>query len=227
MARRNRSTPTRNPLSPRRIAAEAIALADDEGLEALSMRKLAQRLGVEAMSLYHHLPSKASLLEAMAEELMGTLPEIPLRSGDWSECLLAAARAWRSLATAHPGAFPLLATRSQATPTLFKRLGGLLIVMAEAGFAPVARARAISSFFTALNGYLLAAGVPAFFRDVPEQALEKLPEMDPGVAEAFAEIPANAWSLSSDEAYEAHARVVIAGLAGLLPRSRRSPRQKP
>jgi AcrR family transcriptional regulator len=64
-------TPTdavdRRPLTRARVLAEAVALADEEGLDAVTMRRLGQRLGVEAMSLYNHVANKVDLLDGMAD----------------------------------------------------------------------------------------------------------------------------------------------------------------
>ena len=128
--------PERPPLSAERIALCAIAMADEQGLEALSMRRLADRLGVEAMSLYHHVPSKAALLEAMADQLGRTLPLPPAIA--WRESLLAAARSWRDLARRHPGLFPLLATRATAGEALLDRVAILIGRLQAGGFTPAA-----------------------------------------------------------------------------------------
>jgi len=204
----------RTPLSVARIASCALALADELGLESVSMRRLAERLGVEAMSLYYHVPSKAALLDAMANELGRELPEPP--PGPWRDCLTAVGRAWRDLARRHPGGFVLLATRSTTGTALLERGAILLDRLQSAGFSAPASARAITSFFTSLNGFLLAAGAPALLRDVPEI------HADEAVLEAagpsFASVPAEAWSLSTDASFEFHLAVVLDGLQAALER---------
>ncbi len=178
------------------------------------MRGLAERLGVEAMSLYHHLPSKAALFEAMADQLAGLLPmppELP-----WRESLWAAAHGWRDLAREHPGAFPLLATRASHAPGLVQRVAVVVTQLRAAGFTPTASARAFSSLITALNGFLLAAGVPAVAPDVPEPGVD-----DPTFAEmsgALSDIPPEAWVLVSDEAFEFHVTMLLDGLQSALER---------
>ena len=72
----------RRPLSRRRVLEAAVRFADREGLEALSMRRLGAELGVEAMSLYNHVPNKDALLDGMVEVLLGEL-EVPPEKGDW------------------------------------------------------------------------------------------------------------------------------------------------
>ena len=77
--------PARRPgLSRDAVVAAAVALADAEGLSALSMRALAGRLGVEAMSLYHHVPNKEALLDAMVDVVFGEFHS-PVAAGPWRE----------------------------------------------------------------------------------------------------------------------------------------------
>jgi AcrR family transcriptional regulator len=74
------------PLTRDRIVEEAIALVDEEGAAALSMRRLAARLGTSTMSTYHHLPDKQALREAIAVRIMSELAE-PAPDTSWDEAL--------------------------------------------------------------------------------------------------------------------------------------------
>ena len=86
----------------------ALALIDREGVEALTMRRLAGALGVEAMSLYEYTRGKDELLVAVAERLLEEL-ELPLRERTgWKERIYAVVDAWLRLAEQHPNSFPLL-----------------------------------------------------------------------------------------------------------------------
>ena len=212
---KKRPRPAMRPVTVGRIAGAAIALADDEGLQALSMRKLASRLGIEAMSLYHHVPSKAALLDAMVDELARVLPPLDLGDG-WRACLSSAAAAWLSLAKGHPGAFSLVATRAQARPLLLDWYAGIFDVMGRAGFDPLEGARATTSFFVALNGFLLAAGRPLFFADVPEPSAESMTGLSPQTLAALHTVPPEAWNLASDEAYQAHVAFLLDAVAAAL-----------
>ena len=102
--------PARPPLSRDRVVAEAMALADEHGLEALSMRALAGRLGVEAMSLYHHVASKEALLDAMVDAVFGEL-HLPVVGGDWRVELRARSVSGRTVLLRHPWAVGLMASR--------------------------------------------------------------------------------------------------------------------
>lgn len=95
------------PLSRERIVDEAIALLDDEGPAALSMRRLALRLGVSTMSTYHHVADKDTLVEAIADRVMSEL-ERPAPNSSWPDAVRTLAWSFRSLTVAHPNVFRVL-----------------------------------------------------------------------------------------------------------------------
>jgi AcrR family transcriptional regulator len=101
----------RAPLTRERIVRAALAILEEHGPDALSMRRLGAVLGVEAMSLYKHVDGKDAILDGiralLIEDFAARLPRDPL--GDWREDLAAFARAYRAVGRAHPQAFPLLA----------------------------------------------------------------------------------------------------------------------
>lgn len=100
------ATPT-VPLSRDRIVGEAIALLDQEGHQALSMRRLAQRLGVSTMSTYHHFADKGALVEAIADRIMASLDR-PTTGAPWPDAVRTLAWSFRSLTLDHPGVFRVL-----------------------------------------------------------------------------------------------------------------------
>src|SRR5581483_3835282 len=106
----------REPLTSGRIIDAALRIIDEEGLRALTMRRLGQELGVEAMSLYHHLPGKGAVLSGVAESLLSELRLDDADSGSWQDRLRRLARAYRGVAHAHPNAFPLIVMREHRTP---------------------------------------------------------------------------------------------------------------
>src|SRR5215470_1359350 len=103
-----RRAPARIPLSRERIVAEALAQIDRDGLEAFSTRKLGEALGVQAMSLYHHFPSKAHVLDAVLEHVIGQIEFLP-ETEPAEKRLRTAMRSYREVALRHPGFFPLFA----------------------------------------------------------------------------------------------------------------------
>ena len=111
-------------LSRARVCAEALALVDEEGLEALTMRRLGARLDCEAMSLYRHVKDKADLLDALHAAVLGDLqPETAVdqrthkRQAEWRVLLGGLARALRSSLLRHPNVLPLFTTRQLSANT--------------------------------------------------------------------------------------------------------------
>jgi AcrR family transcriptional regulator len=94
--------PRRRPLSRERILAAAIRLADENGIEALTMRKLARTLGVEAMSLYNHVAGKGDLVDAMADAVMGEI-QLP-EAGEWDDAIRTCAISANESLLRHPWA---------------------------------------------------------------------------------------------------------------------------
>lgn len=126
----------RQPLTRERIAVAALSLIDRDGLEALSMRKLGQELGVEAMALYHHFPGKGSVLDAVMERLVQEIEVPPPGSMPALERLRHALRSYRAIALRHPHGFPLLATRRFNSAGAFVVYEQLLQAFAELGLPP-------------------------------------------------------------------------------------------
>jgi AcrR family transcriptional regulator len=96
------------PLSRERVVDVALELVDERGVEALSMRAIAARLGCEAMSLYRHVPNKAALLDAVGQRVVAELDVPDPGRGEWQEVICELMRELRRVALRHPGAFSLL-----------------------------------------------------------------------------------------------------------------------
>lgn len=106
--------PRKAKISRREILQAALDLVDHDGLDALSMRKLGEKLGVEAMSLYRHVPNKEALLDGIHEEVLAEMRLSDL-CGDWVEDLKALVYAFREVLRAHPKIVPLFARRPAIT----------------------------------------------------------------------------------------------------------------
>src|SRR5712691_533813 len=127
-------TSRRTPLRNERIVAAAVELIDQGGLEALSMRHLGAALGVEAMSLYRHFPSKSALLQAVVARLLAELLLPVPGSAPWQESFRALARDYRELLLRHPNAIPLLATLQLSNPGALGAAGAVMALLRDAGF---------------------------------------------------------------------------------------------
>lgn len=141
-------------LSRERIEATALSLIEDEGLPAFSFRKLAARLGCEPMSLYHHHASKAHLLDALLDRVIGELPAPP-PPGPWRQRLGDMARDFRAMAWRHPAFFQYLALHRLNTPTALRWLDGALTAFKEAGLDDETAARLFRAFGYYLTGAVL------------------------------------------------------------------------
>lgn len=110
----------RGTLTRARIVDAALELVDAGGIEALSMPKLAKRLGVGVMSLYTHVDSKDDLLDAVAQRVLASLPAPA--GDDWRARLAAHFRDLRAALARHPGLGTVLATKNVAAPAVFDLL---------------------------------------------------------------------------------------------------------
>jgi AcrR family transcriptional regulator len=110
-----RSIVPRPALTRERVVDAALALIDRHGLEAFSMRQLARQLGVEAMALYHHFPSKAHLRRAVGDRLLAEIVPFDPNTDDWLGALREMAHSYRAVARRHPHAFALAILPQQGT----------------------------------------------------------------------------------------------------------------
>ena len=126
--------PKRKPLSRDRILETAVAMADEHGLDALSMRKLGQELGFEAMSLYNHVIHKDDLLDGMLDLVLAEM-EAP-RPDDGLAGIRTAAISAHDALHRHPWAASVLMTPSRVRPLRLAFMDGLLAALRGAGFSP-------------------------------------------------------------------------------------------
>ncbi|SEF16775.1 TetR/AcrR family transcriptional regulator C-terminal domain-containing protein [Jiangella alba] len=134
----------------------AVRLADRDGVEALSMRKLARELDVEAMTLYHHVRNKQGLEDAIVEYVLAESLRPPPEPAGWQEVVAGHAADLHRGLTQHPGAVLLFATRTAVTPRTLAILEQSLRVLRDAGFAPRTALHLIYAVAGAVVGQHLA-----------------------------------------------------------------------
>lgn len=131
----------RTPLSRARVLRAAVALADREGLDALTMRRLGQELGVEAMSLYHHLPNKGAILDGALEVVVDEIVEAvghvdaAAAADDWRAAMRARILAAREVLLRHPWAPRVLEASTSMSPSVVGYFDGLLGILRAGGFS--------------------------------------------------------------------------------------------
>ncbi|MEO8702068.1 MAG: TetR/AcrR family transcriptional regulator C-terminal domain-containing protein [Kofleriaceae bacterium] len=123
----------RKPLTRETILDAAIVILDRDGMAGLSMRRLGAAVGVEAMSLYNHVPNKDALLDGIHERILLSL-DAPIHARTWQSFVRQHALALHRALLAHPNAIPLFATRPAATTASVDRLERYLEVLSRAGF---------------------------------------------------------------------------------------------
>jgi len=180
MARQPKGTQRpRLPLSRGRVLRTAIDLADQGGIESLSMRKLGRELGVEAMSLYNHVANKDDLLDGLADILTGEI-EVPANGDDWKGAMRRRAISAREMLTRHPWAGGVIESRTNVSPTRSRYAEAVVRSLRQAGFSAE---MAIHAFFT-LDSYIygfavqeqnLPSGTPEELADVAEAMLGAVP----------------------------------------------------
>ncbi|MEU5962059.1 TetR/AcrR family transcriptional regulator [Micromonospora parva] len=143
----------RQPLSRERVLAAAVALADAEGVKALTMRRLAADLGVEAMSLYHHLPAKEALLDGVVETVVAEIGAAAVAGNatnggdeDWRTRLRRQFLAARQIMLRHPWMPGLLGSRRTIPVGLYAYYDGIVGTLLGAGFSHRLAHRAMHAF---------------------------------------------------------------------------------
>ncbi len=155
---------TTAPLSRERIVATALELIDRDGLEAVTMRRLAEELGVQAPSLYNHMRSKDALLDAVAESVMGQVDTSGFDRLDWREALAAWAWSYYDTLAEHPNLVPHLAVAFGRLDNALARADQIYAGLLGAGWTPSRATRIAAGIRYAVYGAALgsfAGGFPA------------------------------------------------------------------
>jgi TetR/AcrR family tetracycline transcriptional repressor len=146
----------REPLTRERVIDAALRVMDAEGLEAVTMRRVAREVGVEAMSLYHHVEDKEDLLDGICERVMSGF-EFPEPSDDWAENCRRGARAWRRLLRDHPDVMRLLTEKRGPVRSVdsMRPMEYALTVLRSSGLSDRDTAQAFHSFGGYIQGFVM------------------------------------------------------------------------
>jgi len=220
-----RPTPSpgpRVPLSRERVLGAAVLLADEDGLESLTMRELGLRLGVEAMSLYNHVANKDDLLDGMVDLVVSEI-ELPTDAVEWREAMRRRAISAQSVFSRHPWASGLIDSRESSGPARLRYFDWVVGTLRRAGFTLEMAARAFSLLDSYIYGFgrqqlnMSAAGDiepeemgAAFLRALPADEYPYLREM----------VVDHAMGSVYDEGadFEFGLDLILDGLQGLLDR---------
>jgi AcrR family transcriptional regulator len=148
----------------------AVELADQGGIESLSMRKLGRVLGVEAMSLYNHVANKDDLLDGLADIVVGEI-ELPTAGEEWREAMRRRAISAREMLSRHPWAGALIESRTNPSPARLRYPEAVVASLLQAGFSAE---MALHAFFT-LDSYIYGFAVQE--QNMPSGTPEQLAGM--------------------------------------------------
>jgi AcrR family transcriptional regulator len=172
----------RLPLTRERVLGTAMDMADADGIESLSMRRIASALGVEAMSLYNHVANKDDVLDGLADLAVGEI-DVPSSDDDWRAAMRRRAVSIRDMLERHPWAGAVIESRRNPSPARTRYPEAVIRSLREAGFSvPMA----IHAFFT-LDSYVygfalhltsLPSGTPEELTEITEAVLNGLPSAE-------------------------------------------------
>ena len=165
----------RAPLSKERVLQAAIRLADEEGIDALSMRRLGQELGVEAMTLYYHVPNKDAILSGIVDMVVGEI-DLPRPNANWKEAIRATAISAQRVFARHPWAASLVLS-SEPSAARLRYMNAVLGTFRQAGFSASLTDHAYHAVDSHVMGFtlwLVGMSLPADDADMDSLATQFL-----------------------------------------------------
>lgn len=150
------------PVTRERILAAALALVDEEGLAGVTMRRLAERLGVQAASLYNHVRSKEAILDAVADAVMERVDTTGFQTLPWRAALERWAWSYYEALVAHPNLVPHLAVAFGRLPTAIERAAQVYAGLRRAGWTPSRATRVAAAIRYAVYGAALGSFAGTF-----------------------------------------------------------------
>ncbi len=180
MAARARTTSeTRTPLNKQRLVTGAIAVADAEGIDALTMRKLAKELGVKPMAIYHHVANKDEVIDAMMDVVFGEI-DLPAEGSEWKPAIRHRAHSARAVLLDHRWAVSVMETRTSPQTATLTHHDAVIGCFRRAGFSIEMTAHAYSLIDSYVYGFVLTEVNLPFesteeTHDVTETIMEQFP----------------------------------------------------
>ena len=176
------TTEPRIPLNRQRLIEGAVELADTEGIGSLTMRKLAQKLGVKPMTLYHHMANKEEVLDAMVDLVFSDI-DLPLAGADWKPAMRRRANSARTTLIRHPWAVTLMESRTTPGPATLQHHDAVIGCIRQAGFSVEMAAHAYSVLDSYIYGFVLQEVSLPFdnteeAHDVTEEIVQQFPAGD-------------------------------------------------
>ena len=161
-------------LNAERVLTGAVALADEIGIEQLTIRRLADALEVKPMTIYHHVPNKEAIIDGMVDQVFAEI-ELPPTDTDWRTAILARCTSMRQVLARHPWAAPLMESRTSPGPATLRHHDAVLGCFRGAGFSLDLTSRAYAIVDAFLYGFALQeATLPATAGDDMAELAESI-----------------------------------------------------
>jgi AcrR family transcriptional regulator len=184
----------RTPLSRERILQAAVALADRQGADSLSMRRLASELGVVPMALYKHVANKEELLDGMLDVVVGEI-DPPMTDVDWRTAVRERILSARRALLRHPWASRVMESRTQPTPIVMAYMDSMIGMFRAGGFTIDLTHHAMHAMGSRLMGFS-----QELFNDTSDTTPEMEAEMYTAMAETYPSIYELFLAVSHDDA---------------------------
>lgn len=166
------------PLSQERILDGALGLADRIGLDALTIRRLAEELGVKPMTIYHYIPSKDAIVDGMVERVFGEI-DLPPEDLPWTEAVRVRCLSSRQALNRHPWAAPLMESRTSPGPVSLRHHEAMLACLRRGGLSWQLTAHAYAILDSYIFGFAFEEAT------LPSTGGEGLAEIAEQMAAAF------------------------------------------
>lgn len=179
MAKAKKTVKRRAALTKDRVLNAAVKLADTGGIDSLSMRKLASRLRVEAMSLYNHVANKDEILDGIVDKIVSEI-EVPTVGGDWRVEMHRRSTSAHEVLMRHPWATMLIVSRANIGPHMLHFVDSTIGCLIEAGFSYTAADHAWNAIDSYVHGFTLQKlnfpFEPDEYAEVAKAYLPEIPE---------------------------------------------------
>jgi TetR/AcrR family transcriptional regulator, tetracycline repressor protein len=205
---RQRGRPARATLDRERVILQALTILDREGPEAITIRRLADRLGVSPMAIYNHVASKKDLVEGVAAHIVSRI-DFSSRSSEWRKRVCTCFRRLRQGCLRHPNVIPLLEGLDVAPLAVFTPMEITLSALGDAG---VSAGDALKAFYTLMNFTMgqISYEVRGPFKALDPASLSKYSLQKEEFANIRRAVVSKQWDF--DEAFEFGLSVILAGL---------------
>ena len=188
------TAPPREPLSRARILSTAMALADEGGVESLSMRKIALELGVVPMALYKHVANKDELLDGLVDVVVGEI-DPPLPDADWKTTIRERVLSARRALLRHPWASQVIESRTDPTPAVIEYMDSMIGIFRGGGFSIDVTHHAMHAMGSRLLGFS-----QELFEDTADDDPEAQAMMLQWMADRYPHITEMVEAISHDDA---------------------------